>query len=1317
MINGFMINISQEVNRVFLGLKSRITPINLRNTSDSILSRICLASLILLMLGGFSMRAWGDEYVLSIDGGLDPDGNTENGQLVYETPIFSNPVGIDQISYTYNVWYGDGVGNESKTMIVEYSLDGTNYQSFNTKPFANNGSVSDAISASDPARYAVRFRFRAGGGNCWRTLWSLKIRKAIYAGTITKNGTNDWKEIKGDSVTWPGNHVTFKLSGGHFSYYSDYQYFKADAGQTHTVSWRVNSGYTISATQVSIDARTHVQGYVTVGNGTKSDNIYGLTTSTIVNSNVYNPALGNNGTVAIVSETPRNYCNFFIKTINVTYTIVSNYKVHFNANGGSGSMSDQNFVCGTAQDLTSNAFTRDGYQFAGWTTNADGSGTTYTNEQSVINLTTTANGTVNLYAKWVSLYKVRFNANGGTGSMSDQNFVYGTAQNLTANGFTHNNYTVTFDANSGTCDYASLTTDYTFSGWATSAGGGVEYADGASVNNLTSTPNGIFNLYAKWTGGSVTLPTPTRSGYVFAGWYDENENFIGNAGASYTPTADITLKAHWKRVASSANSSSDVEGGKIVIDDPHAIFTFSGATDIYYYNSDGYALASDFGQGTCAYSFTWVPKNSDCQIQVTRIAFWSKAYNMWAATPSANLNLNGRVIFAEKQDKPVGTAALTSNEADYAKFDSTANFSSGVPVVCNSVTNMDWDFYIKKIVIEYTITPKAPTPHNANLAATLSESDKQTLDVRIGTGSLFTMTDPADDFEYAYRLKEDYANAHLEDGYFWATATGDYEIQARVISADDHEASAWSTCTVHVTRTCVFNNTTGDKEWGTTDNWAYNIKPTADDAVSVLGDLAIDEEIEMLGLSIGDTAVVAIAPTGGLTVGVGGINGASKDKLILRASTAGQTGYLRISPDYKGDMPEATVELYTKAYVDYTKGKVTWQYMGIPMGANIGGWDICTYGEQFIYGWESASGWYDAYGAEIEPFKGYCLTQNNHQDGKVFTFTGQLAAPKDTTINLGTGDNVLANSYAAPIDISKLKPERDFVNTEATIYIFNTGSYNEAGYTQIKEGEVYTTAGQYIAVTPGTAAEIYAADKTKTYPVLIPAMQGFFVKATGSGASITLNYDSIVWSVNYETHPNKPMRVAAQMNEEQEAAEPNVTDFIRVTLSDGESGDNLYLLASESYDKSYENGYDAPKMMSDDASLPNIFAVEDDGQLAIDATSDMEGTFLGVRTGAASSYTMYFTHVNCETEWMLLDIETNQKTLISEGISYSFSAEPGKTISDRFLIVESDENSGTTTGSDEVIIESKVQKIIYNGHLLILKDGVLYDAWGRIVCR
>lgn len=75
-------------------------------------------------------------------------------------------------------------------------------------------------------------------------------------------------------------------------------------------------------------------------------------------------------------------------------------------------------------------------------------------------------------------YTIRFDAARGTGSMADEAMTYGTAKDLTACGFSR--------------------TGYTFAGWATSAGGAVAYADGASVENLATADGTIVTLYAVW---------------------------------------------------------------------------------------------------------------------------------------------------------------------------------------------------------------------------------------------------------------------------------------------------------------------------------------------------------------------------------------------------------------------------------------------------------------------------------------------------------------------------------------------------------------------------------------------------------------------------------------------------------------------------------------------------------------------------------------------------------------------------------------------------------------------------------------------------
>ena len=83
-----------------------------------------------------------------------------------------------------------------------------------------------------------------------------------------------------------------------------------------------------------------------------------------------------------------------------------NNTVSFDANGGTGSMSSMTFGKGETKILTANTFTRTGYAFIGWNTKADGTGTSYTNKQSI-----TPTDNLILYAQWEES-KVTGTANG-----------------------------------------------------------------------------------------------------------------------------------------------------------------------------------------------------------------------------------------------------------------------------------------------------------------------------------------------------------------------------------------------------------------------------------------------------------------------------------------------------------------------------------------------------------------------------------------------------------------------------------------------------------------------------------------------------------------------------------------------------------------------------------------------------------------------------------------------------------------------------------------------------------------------------------------
>ncbi|MDO4889377.1 MAG: InlB B-repeat-containing protein [Candidatus Saccharibacteria bacterium] len=110
------------------------------------------------------------------------------------------------------------------------------------------------------------------------------------------------------------------------------------------------------------------------------------------------------------SSAPGSYTGQVLYTAMVNSECLK-YTVHFDANGGTGTMTDQKIAPAVATALTANSFERDGYKFLGWATQATGkTGTAvngvgtaadvdYADEAAVTDLAASGE-TANLYAIW-----------------------------------------------------------------------------------------------------------------------------------------------------------------------------------------------------------------------------------------------------------------------------------------------------------------------------------------------------------------------------------------------------------------------------------------------------------------------------------------------------------------------------------------------------------------------------------------------------------------------------------------------------------------------------------------------------------------------------------------------------------------------------------------------------------------------------------------------------------------------------------------------------------------------------------------------------
>lgn len=256
-------------------------------------------------------------------------------------------------------------------------------------------------------------------------------------------------------------------------------------------------------------------------------------------------------------------------------TTLASFAVTYSANGATSGTApaSQVKVEGVSLQLATNSGTlaRTGYTFAGWNTQGDGEGTDYAAGASYA---TDAN--LALFAKWSpDTFTITYNyngADGGTQPATDSYTNGGTAVTLPT------------PTKSG----------YTFGGWYDNSG-----LTGTAVTSPYS-PSADITLYAKWTGQTYTvnfsyygadggdsqasdtftvgsgspivLPTPTKTGYTFAGWYaGAFATLAGAAGANYSPTQNLTLSAKWTAIQYTVTYNADIVVSGI---------TYSGSGDV-----------------------------------------------------------------------------------------------------------------------------------------------------------------------------------------------------------------------------------------------------------------------------------------------------------------------------------------------------------------------------------------------------------------------------------------------------------------------------------------------------------------------------------------------------------------------------------------------------------------------------------------------------------------------------------------------------------------------------------------------------------------
>jgi len=698
---------------------------------------------------------------------------------------------------------------------------------------------------------------------------------------------------------------------------------------------------------------------------------------------------------------------------------------------------------------------------------------------------------------------------------------------------------------------------------------------------------------------------------------------------------------------------------------------------------------------------------------------------------------------------PIYTAPTGNNV--WAKF--LYNASSGSNTVLNlELVNQNTvlsgnDFALDDIEFKQilTATSSVDVLVNPNLPASLTIAATATT-VTQGSTVSYTATPTNGGTTPSYQWKVNGINAGTNSStYSYVPANGDIVTCTMTSSLTCSGTATSNTITMTVNPVVNVNywRGTNSTDWGTASNWTANYIPQVGEDViyastsnswgsDAIRDLVLDQN-RTIGSLINTTAKRLVIPAGkGLTVNNTititphtVVPPTKVDTLIyIRSSTTLANGSL-IFHNAPSSPVYGSVEMYSKAFRNInapSRQKFYWQYIGIPITSVVAS---PFFDKSYVREWhqedpDSVTHWRMLNNESVlVPFYAYELCQDAP---KTFVFHGQLVNTNfypDTipyaagvqapgrlpfkSSGLYPGQSIFANPYTAAIDIRQLAFGS---GTEATVYMYNTGTITQWTTSGGKGtfSSTTTTPGQYTAVPKNTAGN-------GGIPRQIPSMQAMLVKAMNNSTNATFGipYSSVAM-INTD-----PQRVDG-------INDVSSTDRV-YTIIDvaGENyTDRMWLFTEPTCKRTFDNGWDGPKMLGS-TLVPQLYAVEPDGEYQVNAVSDINNTQLAFQAGTDVEFELTFTHTNLKRYYpgiYLVDNAENKTVDITEsGSKYRFLAESTPSPVNRFMIV-------TRHYEKETPDESSTLKIFgANGMIFVHNFGVhngnamIYDISGHFIMK
>jgi hypothetical protein len=501
--------------------------------------------------------------------------------------------------------------------------------------------------------------------------------------------------------------------------------------------------------------------------------------------------------------------------------------------------------------------------------------------------------------------------------------------------------------------------------------------------------------------------------------------------------------------------------------------------------------------------------------------------------------------------------------------------------------------------------------------------------------------------------------------------------------------NCWSLGCGSKTITITPNQWTGatSTDWNTATNWCGGVPSISQNVEIPAGTVhqphvtsQFNNPAYCQNLTIDAGAVLTIDPGKALTVVNNLTNNAGESGIIIKSDASGT-----------GSLINYTSGVHAKVENYLTKMK--WHFIGMPVVSGVAGVFHLPEGHSDI--WlkphiETTNTW----GTTIMPSdsslvlgKGYeCWVGNNSfNNNETVVFPGILNASSYTTgtdgfyglTYTGSGYNFISNPYPSAL-MGKINQWAK-TNVSNSIWVWQG------------TGSTMTGGGNYLTYN-GTTGSLPAG--------IIPPMQGFFVKATGTGATLTIPQ-------SHRTHSYWPFYKDSGLP----------LNTLRLDVEGNDCSDAVFIGFDPIATEGCDPDFDVMKMYGM-SPAPQLYCIIPENNLSINILPEIGDNRivpLGFECEIPSTFTIEASGMDgfdVNTEFYLEDLKDGIIQDIGDNPDYVFTGDPGDN-PERFILHFGNPNAVSENGYEPIRVFSYERRI----NVIIPESGktniVMYDLLGR----